>query len=98
MHLDILVEQLDWSTKCVLDWGATALTEVLDPGPKAWRIFADPAGHPFCLVTAPEWRRTSLAAPSAVVPNVGRSHYPRPRLVPCVDEEPPPCCTPSWPS
>ena len=54
MHLDVLVEQLDWSSTCVLDWGATALTEILDPGPKAWRIFADPAGHPFCLVTVPE--------------------------------------------
>ena len=54
MHLDVLVDRLDRSTTCVLEWGATALTEVLDPGPKAWRVFADPAGHPFCLVTVPE--------------------------------------------
>ena len=54
LHLDLLVDDLDLSTTSVLEWGATALTDVLDPGPKAWRVFADPAGHPFCLVTVPE--------------------------------------------
>jgi hypothetical protein len=54
MHLDVLVEDLPAATAQVIGWGATALTDVLDPGPKQWRIFADPAGHPFCLVTVPE--------------------------------------------
>jgi len=54
MHLDVLVEDLDAATRAVIDLGATALTDVLDPEDKEWRIFADPAGHPFCLLTAPE--------------------------------------------
>lgn len=54
MHLDILVADLAAATRRVVTWGATAVTEVLDPGAKEWRIFADPAGHPFCLVTVPE--------------------------------------------
>lgn len=54
MHLDVLVADLEEATRNVLAWGATALTVVLDPGPKEWRVFADPAGHPFCLVTVPE--------------------------------------------
>jgi hypothetical protein len=54
MHLDILVDDLPAATSEVIDRGATALTGVLDPGAKQWRIFADPAGHPFCLVTVPE--------------------------------------------
>ena len=31
-----------------------AAPDVMNPGPKAWRIYADPAGHPFCLVSVPE--------------------------------------------
>ncbi|GAB77215.1 hypothetical protein SAMN05421595_1030 [Austwickia chelonae] len=53
-HFDLLVDNLVEATDRILTAGATALTEVLDPGPKAWRVFADPAGHPFCLVTVPE--------------------------------------------
>jgi len=54
MHLDVLVDDLPVATRQVIGWGAIVLTEVLDPGPKEWRVFADPAGHPFCLVTVAE--------------------------------------------
>lgn len=51
MHLDVLVQDLAVAEAEVEALGATALSGVLDPGPKQWRIYADPAGHPFCLVT-----------------------------------------------
>ncbi len=54
MHLDVLVTDLESATTQALERGATVLSEVLDPGPEEWRILADPAGHPFCLVTVPE--------------------------------------------
>jgi catechol 2,3-dioxygenase-like lactoylglutathione lyase family enzyme len=47
-HLDIGVKDLDQAQQQVLALGAT----ILDPGDatRCWRIYADPAGHPFCLV------------------------------------------------
>ncbi|WP_067181262.1 VOC family protein [Microtetraspora niveoalba] len=47
-HLDFGVPDLDQAQAQVLAWGAA----VLDEGPdgRGWRIYADPAGHPFCLV------------------------------------------------
>jgi len=52
MHLDVLVEDLEAAEAHVSALGATPMTGVLDPGPKQWRIYADPAGHLFCLVTS----------------------------------------------
>jgi catechol-2,3-dioxygenase len=47
-HLDIAVEDLDADEARALGLGATRL-----PGGAAtWRVFADPAGHPFCLTQA----------------------------------------------
>ncbi|GLW10722.1 glyoxalase [Microtetraspora sp. NBRC 13810] len=47
-HLDFGVAELDQAQEQVLSWGAT----VLDAGSagRSWRIYADPEGHPFCLV------------------------------------------------
>ncbi|WP_328924243.1 VOC family protein [Streptomyces sp. NBC_00190] len=47
-HLDFGVPDLDRAEEQVLAHGAT----VLDRGPadRGWRVYADPAGHPFCLV------------------------------------------------
>lgn len=53
-HVDLLVEDLRATCLAVEKAGATALTDVMDRGPKAWRIYADPAGHPFCLVSVAE--------------------------------------------
>jgi catechol 2,3-dioxygenase-like lactoylglutathione lyase family enzyme len=45
-HLDIEVSDLDEGERAVLALGATRLPS----SDEGWRVFADPAGHPFCLV------------------------------------------------
>ncbi|GAA1000908.1 VOC family protein [Acrocarpospora macrocephala] len=47
-HLDFGVPDLDRAHEQVLSWGATVLDE--GPAGRSWRIYADPASHPFCLV------------------------------------------------
>jgi len=47
MHLDIMVESVAHATPHVLGLGATKLN--------GEGVFADPAGHPFCLVKRPGW-------------------------------------------
>jgi catechol 2,3-dioxygenase-like lactoylglutathione lyase family enzyme len=44
-HLDLRVPDLDEAQRQVLALGGT----LLDDG-RGWRVFADPAGHPFCLL------------------------------------------------
>lgn len=46
-HLDLTVTDLDAAEKDVLAQGATPLDT--DDHSRAWRVYADPAGHPFCL-------------------------------------------------
>ena len=46
MHLDVVVDDLDVAEKAVLDLGATKHDH--QPG-KSFRVFLDPAGHPFCI-------------------------------------------------
>ncbi|KJK34217.1 glyoxalase [Lentzea aerocolonigenes] len=48
IHLDVKVANLDESEPLVLELGATRL----DGAPNGFRVYADPAGHPFCLVTS----------------------------------------------
>ena len=50
MHLDFDVDDIEAEEKRVLELGATVLerTDQLRPGTN-WRVYADPAGHPFCL-------------------------------------------------
>jgi hypothetical protein len=45
MHLDITVQDIDEAEVQVLALGATRLPST-EPG---FRVYADPAGHPFCL-------------------------------------------------
>ncbi|GAA2163432.1 MULTISPECIES: VOC family protein [Glycomyces] len=47
MHLDVKVGDLDVGEEQVLELGARRL----EGGGETFRVFADPAGHPFCLVT-----------------------------------------------
>ena len=47
MHLDVMVEDVDAAGPRVLALGATKLDR---PG-----VYADPAGHPFCLIPRPKW-------------------------------------------
>jgi catechol 2,3-dioxygenase-like lactoylglutathione lyase family enzyme len=46
-HLDIRVDDVDAAEQAVLALGATRLPADRESG---FRVFADPAGHPFCLV------------------------------------------------
>ena len=47
LHLDIRVDDVDAAEQQVLALGARRLPGELEDG---YRVFADPAGHPFCLV------------------------------------------------
>ncbi|MGW0575411.1 VOC family protein [Streptomyces sp. NPDC002920] len=46
-HLDLTVADLDAAEKGVLALGAKPLDT--DDRSRGWRVYADPAGHPFCL-------------------------------------------------
>jgi predicted enzyme related to lactoylglutathione lyase len=46
MHLDVVVDDLDTAEAAVLELGATRHEH--QPG-QSFRVFLDPAGHPFCL-------------------------------------------------
>ncbi|MFJ3423235.1 VOC family protein [Streptomyces sp. NPDC086082] len=46
-HLDLTVTDLDAAEKGVLALGARPLDT--DDRARTWRVYADPAGHPFCL-------------------------------------------------
>lgn len=47
LHLDISVEDFDSATAAVLALGAVRRPGAPETG---YRVFEDPAGHPFCLV------------------------------------------------
>ncbi len=49
LHVDYLVDDLDVAERQVLALGGSLL-EGSDK-PIGYRVYADPAGHPFCLVT-----------------------------------------------
>ena len=46
IHFDVMVDDLETAAEAVLALGATRL---------AGDVFADPAGHPFCLIPRPGW-------------------------------------------
>jgi catechol 2,3-dioxygenase-like lactoylglutathione lyase family enzyme len=48
MHWDVMVDDVDAAVPQVLALGARELDA-------AKHVFADPAGHPFCLITRPGW-------------------------------------------
>jgi predicted enzyme related to lactoylglutathione lyase len=48
-HLDVFVDDLDTAEKATLALGATK--HEVQPG-ESFRVFLDPAGHPFCLCQA----------------------------------------------
>jgi catechol 2,3-dioxygenase-like lactoylglutathione lyase family enzyme len=47
-HLDIMVDDLDAADPKVRELGARRL-------PTGDHVYADPAGHPFCLINRPAW-------------------------------------------
>lgn len=54
MHLDVIVPDLDEAEQAVLGLGA--LKTEHQPG-ESFRVFLDPAGHPFCLCRAEDSER-----------------------------------------
>ncbi|WP_175408131.1 VOC family protein [Streptomyces sp. TRM64462] len=46
-HLDLMVEDMDAAEERALALGARKLEA--DDRTRSWRVYADPAGHPFCL-------------------------------------------------
>lgn len=49
-HLDFDVDDLDAGEAAILALGARKAE--VQPDPDSWRVYLDPAGHPFCLVLA----------------------------------------------
>ena len=49
MHLDVVVDDLDEGERAVMKLGATK--HGTQPG-ETFRVFLDPAGHPFCLCSS----------------------------------------------
>lgn len=49
MHVDVVVDDLDSAEAAVVELGATKHAH--QPG-TTFRVFLDPAGHPFCLCTS----------------------------------------------
>jgi catechol 2,3-dioxygenase-like lactoylglutathione lyase family enzyme len=49
LHIDFIVDDADEAQKWAIDLGA----RLLDASPEhdTFRVYADPAGHPFCLCT-----------------------------------------------
>jgi catechol-2,3-dioxygenase len=47
-HLDVRVDDVDEAERQVLELGATSVPDADEDGD--FRVFRDPAGHPFCLV------------------------------------------------
>jgi Glyoxalase-like domain len=52
LHLDIKVDDLSAAEQFVIGLGAEVRSERHPGGGSPWRVYADPAGHPFCLVTS----------------------------------------------
>ncbi|HEY8300817.1 MAG TPA: VOC family protein [Jatrophihabitans sp.] len=48
-HLDLSVADLDAAEAALVDLGAAKAEH--QPEPDRWRVFLDPAGHPFCITT-----------------------------------------------
>lgn len=68
VHLDVMVDDVDTAEARVLALGARSLRRELGSA----RVYADPAGHPFCLVPRPFWAppvsETSSPGPTAAGP------------------------------
>ena len=52
-HLDIRVSDVDEEHERAVRSGATPLPQPPDRTDAHWRVYADPAGHPFCVFVAP---------------------------------------------
>ncbi|MBQ0987192.1 VOC family protein [Streptomyces sp. F63] len=50
IHLDLYVDAVEEAERQTLALGAKALDTDDEGGKRGFRVYADPAGHPFCLV------------------------------------------------
>jgi catechol 2,3-dioxygenase-like lactoylglutathione lyase family enzyme len=50
-HMDVMVDDVDAAEPLVLELGARRLSTRTG----RHRVYADPAGHPFCLIPRPTW-------------------------------------------
>jgi catechol 2,3-dioxygenase-like lactoylglutathione lyase family enzyme len=50
-HLDVMVDDVERAERGVLRLGARRLSDEQNTS----HVFADPAGHPFCLIPRPSW-------------------------------------------
>jgi catechol 2,3-dioxygenase-like lactoylglutathione lyase family enzyme len=50
LHLDLLVDDLATAHDRALAAGAAPLSEVVEHADETFQVYADPAGHPFCLI------------------------------------------------
>ena len=66
LHFDVMVDDPAAAEVRVLALGARRLAA---PDPASY-VFADPAGHPFCLIPRPSWAPRSID-PAASDPTVG---------------------------
>lgn len=48
-HLDFEVDDIEAEQNRVLALGATLRQDSIGPDGYGWRVYTDPAGHPFCL-------------------------------------------------
>lgn len=51
IHLDIEVDDIPSRATEVVELGARQLGDIVQEDDGAFQVFADPAGHPFCLVS-----------------------------------------------
>lgn len=52
LHLDVKVDDLRAAEDLVLGLGAQVRSDLHPGDGSPWRVYTDPAGHPFCLVTS----------------------------------------------
>jgi predicted enzyme related to lactoylglutathione lyase len=48
-HVDFEVDDIEPEHRRVVGLGATLLKDCIEPDGYGWRVYTDPAGHPFCL-------------------------------------------------
>jgi predicted enzyme related to lactoylglutathione lyase len=64
-HLDFEVDDIEPERRRVVQLGATLLRDLTGPGGYGWQVYADPAGHPFCLCRheGVAWAGNGMARP-----------------------------------
>lgn len=64
LHFDVMVDDVEAAELEVLQRGARRLLTDSDH-----RVYADPAGHPFCLIPRPSWAAPIGAGPTGLPPS-----------------------------